>query len=50
MPVTTPSTVVGFKPPKEAQLIWDNWRGGLNVLFAPTEIEENELSQMDKNC
>lgn len=32
---------------KETEKIWDNFRGGLNTLLTPTEIEENELVQAD---
>lgn len=39
--------VPSYKPAKQASLIWDQFRGGLNTLLAPAEIASNELVQAD---
>jgi len=39
--------IKSFKPQKLLQFNWDNFRGGLNTLLRPTELEDNELAQAD---
>lgn len=36
-----------FKPSKDAEVTWDTFQGGLNTLFKPTELKDNELAQAD---
>lgn len=36
-----------YKPPKQSEQNWDNFRAGLNTLLRETEIDKNELAQAD---
>jgi hypothetical protein len=36
-----------FKKRKDQEVIWDDFRGGLNLLLRPTELKQNELAQSD---
>jgi hypothetical protein len=36
-----------YSPKKDAEIDWDNFRGGLDTLLRPRELEKNELSQAD---
>jgi len=36
-----------YKPSKDIEFDWDNFRGGLNTLLRETELEKNELAQAD---
>lgn len=36
-----------YKPPKEVQEDWNNFKGGLNTLLKQTEIKDAELAQAD---
>ncbi len=36
-----------YKPSKDVQLDWAEWRGGLNTLLQDNEIAKNELAQAD---
>lgn len=36
-----------FKKSKDQEVKWDDFRGGLNLLFSPTELKQNELAQAD---
>lgn len=36
-----------FKAPKNLQLDWSSFRGGLDILLRQTEIKDNELAQAD---
>lgn len=38
---------INYGTVKEAKVLWDQFRGGLNTLLAPTEIADNELVKMD---
>ncbi|MEK9207734.1 MAG: hypothetical protein AAB922_04580, partial [Patescibacteria group bacterium] len=36
-----------FKKKRDIELDWNTFNGGLNTLFKPTELRDNELSQAD---
>lgn len=36
-----------YTPAKDREVRWDNFKGGWNNLFKPTELKPNELSQAD---
>lgn len=39
--------VPNYRPVKDIQVEYDNFAGGLNTLFKPTELRPNELAQAD---
>lgn len=46
MPILNQDVPV-FKARKPIEEMWDNFRGGLNTLLKPTEVEKNDLVQAD---
>lgn len=36
-----------YKPTRDLEVKWDNFRGGLNLFFKPTELKPSELAQAD---
>ena len=46
MPIFRKSTPK-YNPPKDLEISWDNFKGGLNTLLKPTELKGNELAQAD---
>ena len=36
-----------YNPPKDIERVWDNFKGGLNLLLKPSELKPNELAQAD---
>lgn len=42
-PTRTPT----YRPAKDREVRWDNFKGGWNNLFKPTELKPNELAQAD---
>lgn len=43
----TPNKIPAFKKRKDIEIDWNTFNGGLNTLFKPTELRDNELSQAD---
>lgn len=39
--------VAKYSPPKPHTFNWDNWKGGLDTLLKPNEIQPNEMAQAD---
>lgn len=39
--------VPAFKKKKDLEAQWENFRGGLNLLLRPTELQQNEMSTAD---
>ena len=42
-----PLKIPRYDPPKQSQISWDGFRGGLNLFLRQTELQGNELAQAD---
>jgi hypothetical protein len=36
-----------YRPQKDVEVVWQNFEGGWNSIFRPTELKDNELAQAD---